>query len=227
MDEGKAGKIKFTFCMVAVGIILMVVAVSTDHWAVLSPRLGKSNTTCEEAHFGLWRLCTKRSFVLTVGPDGKGCGTTDFLGEYNCTYFKHFTSGENAEMFQITTQKEYSISAAAIAIISIAFMVLGTVCVLLSFNKRLDYFLKPAGMFFIFSGLCIIISVEVMRQSVKRMVDSEETIWIQHHYSWSFACASSAFVILFIGGIALLLISLPRMPQNPWETCMDAPPEQQ
>ncbi|XP_067859993.1 voltage-dependent calcium channel gamma-1 subunit-like [Heptranchias perlo] len=226
MTEGKTGKIKLTFCIVAVGIILMVVAVSTDYWAVLSPRLETFNTTCEEAHFGLWRLCTKQTFVVTADPDGKGCGATDLPGEYNCTYFKHFTSGENAEIFQFTTQKEYSISAAAIAIISVGFMLLGTVCVLLSFNKSLDYFLKPAGMFFTFSGLCIIISVEVMRQSVKRMIDSDETIWIEYHYAWSFACASTAFVILFIGGITLLLISLPRMPQNPWETCMDAPPEQ-
>ncbi|GCC32102.1 voltage-dependent calcium channel gamma-1 subunit-like [Chiloscyllium punctatum] len=225
MEEGKAGKIKLTFCVIAVGIILAVVAVSTDHWAGLSPRLERTNSTCEEAHFGLWRLCTKRVFVRSVDPDGNGCGDSDLPGEYNCTYFKHFTSGENAEIFQITTQKEYSISAAAIAIISIGFMVLGTICLLLSFNKRMDYFLKPAGMFFIFSGLCIIISVEVMRQSVKRMIDSEETIWMHYHYSWSFACASAAFVILFIGGITLLLISLPRMPQNPWETCMDAPPE--
>ncbi|XP_055509734.1 voltage-dependent calcium channel gamma-1 subunit-like [Leucoraja erinacea] len=224
-ENNKAGKIKLTSCFVAIGLILTVVAVSTDHWAFLRPRLEKSNTTCEEAHFGLWRLCTKRTFMITVDPDGGGCGSTTFPGEYNCTYFKHFTSGDEAEVFQITTQKEYSISAAAIAIISVGFMILGTFCTLLSFSKKLDYFLKPAGMFFIFSGLCIIISVEVMRQSVKRMIDSKETIWIQYEYSWSFACACAAFVILFLGGITLLLISLPRMPQNPWETCMDAPPE--
>ncbi|XP_062886694.1 voltage-dependent calcium channel gamma-1 subunit [Mobula hypostoma] len=225
MEEDKGWKIKLTSCFVAVGVILAVVAVSTDHWAVLSPRLEVSNATCEEAHFGLWRLCTKRTFLITVDPNAEGCGTTTLPGDYNCTYFKHFTSGENAELFQITTQKEYSISAAAIAIISVGFMMLGTFCTLLSFSKRLDYFLKPAGMFFIFSGLCIIISAEVMRQSVKRMIDSKETIWTQYEYSWSFACACTSFIILFLGGIILLLISLPRMPQNPWETCMDAPPE--
>ncbi|GCB76363.1 hypothetical protein scyTo_0019877 [Scyliorhinus torazame] len=64
--------------MVTVGIILSVVAVSTDYWAVLSPRLERSNTTCEEAHFGLWRLCTRSSFVSTVVPDGRGCGSSDF-----------------------------------------------------------------------------------------------------------------------------------------------------
>ena len=74
-------------------------------------------------------------------------------------------------------------------------------------------------------GLCIFVSVEVTRQSVKRMVDSEDTVWIKYYYSWSFACACAAFVVLFLGGLALLLFSLPRMPQNPWESCMDAEPE--
>lgn len=74
-------------------------------------------------------------------------------------------------------------------------------------------------------GLCLIVSVEVMRQSVKRMIDSEDTVWIEYYYSWSFACACAAFTLLFLGGLFLLLFSLPRMPQNPWESCMDAEPE--
>lgn len=74
-------------------------------------------------------------------------------------------------------------------------------------------------------GLCIFVSVEVLRQSVKRMIDSEDTVWIEYYYSWSFACACAAFVLLFLGGLALLLFSLPRMPRNPWESCMDSEPE--
>lgn len=75
------------------------------------------------------------------------------------------------------------------------------------------------------SGLCIIISVEVMRQSVKRMIASDETIWIEYYYSWSFMCACAAFTLLILSGVALLLISMPHMPRNPWETCMDAEPD--
>ncbi|XP_012892578.1 PREDICTED: voltage-dependent calcium channel gamma-1 subunit, partial [Dipodomys ordii] len=119
----------------------------------------------------------------------------------------------------------YSISAAAIAIFSLGFAIVGTVCALLSFGKKRDYLLRPASMFYAFAGLCIFVSVEVLRQSVKRMVDSEDTVWIHYYYSWSFACACAAFVLLFLGGLALLLFSLPRMPQNPWESCMDAEPE--
>ncbi|XP_011854562.1 PREDICTED: voltage-dependent calcium channel gamma-1 subunit [Mandrillus leucophaeus] len=120
---------------------------------------------------------------------------------------------------------EYSISAAAIAIFSLGFVILGSLCVLLSFGKKRDYLLRPASMFYAFAGLCILVSVEVMRQSVKRMIDSEDTVWIEYYYSWSFACACAAFVLLFLGGLALLLFSLPRMPRNPWESCMDAEPE--
>lgn len=226
MSEGKALKVRVTFIIILVGVALMFTAVVTDHWAVLSPKVEKYNDTCEAAHFGLWRLCTKRIYIQEEEPGKeKGCGPISLPGEHNCSYFTHFAPGESTEIFEVTTQREYSISAAAIAIFSVGFSIIGTLCVLLSFRKKMDYLLKPASLFYTFSGLCIIISVEVMRQSVKRMIDSDETVWIEYYYSWSFACACASFVLLFICGIALLFISLPRMPRNPWETCMDAEPE--
>ncbi|KAL4648014.1 voltage-dependent calcium channel gamma-1 subunit-like [Arapaima gigas] len=225
MLEDKRTKVKVTFFVILVGISAMFTAVVTDHWAVLSPRVEQLNATCEAAHFGLWRLCKKTIFITAEESKGKGCGPISLPGDQNCSYFKHFTPGQDAEVFEVKTQKEYNISAAAIAIFSLAFMILGTLCILASFGKGRDYLLKPGGMFFVFAGLCTIISVEVMRQSVKRMIDSDETIWIEYYYSWSFACACSAFVLLFLSGIALLVISMPQMPRNPWETCMDAEPE--
>ncbi|XP_066444333.1 voltage-dependent calcium channel gamma-1 subunit [Eleutherodactylus coqui] len=225
MLELKALKIRITFSIILIGVSLMLAAVMSDHWAVMSPKVDSYDEPCEMAHFGLWRLCTKKIFMEGNDVISKPCGPLSLPGDVNCSYFKHFTSGENAEILQVTTQKEYSISAAAIAIIGVGFMVMGTVCTLLSFKQKLDYLLKPAGLFYVFSGLCMIISAEVIRQSVHRMIDSKETVWIEYYYSWSFACACSAFVLLFICGIALVLISLPRMPRNPWETCMDAEPE--
>ncbi|XP_020856589.1 voltage-dependent calcium channel gamma-1 subunit [Phascolarctos cinereus] len=223
MTEAKALKVRLTFSIILVGVCLLMAAVVTDYWAVLSPKVEKYNATCEIAHFGLWRLCTKRIYVSS--SDEKSCGPINLPGEQNCSYFRHFNPGESSEIFEVTTQKEYSISAAAISIFSIGFMIMGTIFILLSFRKKKDYLLRPAALFYAFAGLCIIVSVEVMRQSVKRMIDSEETVWIEYYYSWSFACACTSFVLLFICGIALLLISLPRMPQNPWESCMDAEPE--
>uniref|UniRef100_A0A8C9NKL4 Voltage-dependent calcium channel gamma-1 subunit n=1 Tax=Serinus canaria TaxID=9135 RepID=A0A8C9NKL4_SERCA len=218
MDQSKPLKVRLTFSVILVGISLLFAAVVTDHWAVLSPSLEENTTTCEAAHFGLWRLCTKRIFLHEPGSKEKSCHHTP-MGHQGCSNVHYVIFGG---FFPLA---EYSISAAAIAIFSVGFAIMGTICVLLSFRKKRDYLLKPASMFYTFAGLCIIISVEVMRQSVKRMIDSKDTAWIEYSYSWSFACACAAFVLLFVCGIALLLIALPRFPQNPWETCMDAEPD--
>ncbi|XP_070249736.1 voltage-dependent calcium channel gamma-1 subunit isoform X2 [Myotis yumanensis] len=216
MSQTTTLKVRLTLFCILVGIVLATVAVVTDHWAVLSPQVEHHSAVCEAAHFGLWRICTKS--IIVSGSKDKSCGPITLPGEKNCSYFRHFNPGESSEIFEFTTQKEYSISAAAIAIFSLVFIIMGTICVLLSFTKKRDYLLRPASMFYAFA-------VEVLRQSVKRMIDSEDTVWIEYYYSWSFACACSAFVLLFLGGLALLLFSLPRMPQNPWESCMDSEPE--
>ncbi|XP_028318798.1 voltage-dependent calcium channel gamma-1 subunit-like [Gouania willdenowi] len=223
----KRTKIKITIFVLLVGIACMFTAVVTDHWAVLSPKVERLNDTCEAAHFGLWRLCKKHIYISSENYNDKhGCGPISLPGEENCTYFRHFTPGQDAEIFEYKTQKEYNISAAAISIFSLAFIIFGSMCLIGScIGKSKDYLLKPAGMFYAFAGLCAFISLEVMRQSVKRMIESEDTIWIEYYYGWSFACVCASFVILFICGIALLILSMPQMPRNPWETCMDAEPE--
>ncbi|XP_062387135.1 voltage-dependent calcium channel gamma-1 subunit [Sardina pilchardus] len=225
MLQEKKTKVKITSFIILVGISSMFVAIVTDHWAVLSSRLERLNSTCDTAHLGLWRLCKKSIFIAEEDHQGNACGPLSLPGAENCSYFRHFTSKEEAEVFEVNTQKEYNLSAAAIAIFSLAFILLGTMCLLGAFGKGRDYLLRPSGMFYAFAGLCIVISVEVMRQSVKRMITSEETIWTEYYYSWSFACACSAFILLFLSGISLLLVSMPHMPQNPWETCMDAEPD--
>lgn len=222
----KGTKVKITYVVVLVGMVCMFTAVVTDHWAVLSPKVETFNTTCEAAHFGLWRICKKHIYIEESGNNGHWCGPISLPGDVNCSYFRHFNPGENSEIFEVKTQREYNISAAAIAVFSLAFMILGTLCLLGSVRKGKDYLHKPAGMFYAFAGLCTIISVEVMRQSVKRMIESKDTIWAEYYYSWSFACACTGFVLLFLSGLGLLIISMPQMPRNPWETCMDAEPEQ-
>ncbi|KAK6478148.1 voltage-dependent calcium channel gamma-1 subunit-like, partial [Huso huso] len=213
--EDKTTKVRIAFFIILVGIATMFTAVVTDHWAVLSPRVERLNTTCQAAHFGLWRLCLKSIYIQEPDPKGKGCGPISLPGEQNCSYFKHFTSGEDAQMFQVKTQKEYNISAAAIAIISVGFMILGTICTLVSFKKSLDYLLKPAGMFFTFAGLCIIISVEVIRQSVKRMIDSDETIWIEYYYVVGRACAALPSSCSSSAGLPCCSSPCPRCPRTP------------
>lgn len=78
MDEGKTLKIRLTFSVILVGVALLFAAVVTDHWAVLSPEVLHYNATCEAAHFGLWRLCTKRIYVQDTKE--KGCGPISLPG---------------------------------------------------------------------------------------------------------------------------------------------------
>lgn len=80
MDENKPLKVRLTFSVILVGVSLLFAAVVTDHWAVLSPKVTEYNATCEVAHFGLWRLCTKRIFIQGQGPKEKGCGLISLSG---------------------------------------------------------------------------------------------------------------------------------------------------
>lgn len=50
----------------------------TDYWAVLSPHMEHHNATCDAAHFGLWRICTKR-IVMSDNKD-KSCGPITLPG---------------------------------------------------------------------------------------------------------------------------------------------------
>nr|XP_031541748.1 voltage-dependent calcium channel gamma-1 subunit [Vicugna pacos] len=246
MSQTKALKVRVTLFCILVGIALALVAVVTDHWAVLSPHVEHLNATCEAAHFGLWRICTKRIFV--GHSKDKSCGPITLPGEKNCSYFRHFNPGESSEIFEVTTQKGEPVvesregeekwlpSHAAEPENHLAqkpqpdaVKASGGVGGVGGGGGKgrggLQHGVQGPKSPALPSGLCIFVSVEVMRQSVKRMIDSEDTVWIEYSYSWSFACACAAFVLLFLGGLALLLFSLPRMPQNPWESCMDAEPE--
>ncbi|KAK2111930.1 hypothetical protein P7K49_011676 [Saguinus oedipus] len=77
MSQTKTLKVRVTLFCILAGIVLATTAVVTDHWAVLSPHLEHHNTTCEAAHFGLWRICTKRIRM----DDSKTCGPITLPGE--------------------------------------------------------------------------------------------------------------------------------------------------
>lgn len=81
MTEGKALKVRVTFVIILIGVALMITAVVTDHWAVLSPKVEEYNTTCETAHFGLWRLCIKRIYMEENKMEKEqGCGPISLPG---------------------------------------------------------------------------------------------------------------------------------------------------
>ncbi|KAL0598048.1 Voltage-dependent calcium channel gamma-1 subunit [Plecturocebus cupreus] len=77
MSQTKTLKVRVTLFCILAGIVLATTAVVSDHWAVLSPHLEHHNTTCEAAHFGLWRICTKRIPM----DDSKTCGPITLPGD--------------------------------------------------------------------------------------------------------------------------------------------------
>ncbi|XP_033080302.1 voltage-dependent calcium channel gamma-6 subunit isoform X2 [Trachypithecus francoisi] len=101
----REGKVKLALLLAAVGATLAVLSVGTEFWVELNTYKANGSAVCEAAHLGLWKVCTKRLWQADVPADRDTCGPAELPGEANCTYFKFFTTGENACIFQRTTKK--------------------------------------------------------------------------------------------------------------------------
>ncbi|XP_034055566.1 voltage-dependent calcium channel gamma-6 subunit-like isoform X2 [Gymnodraco acuticeps] len=186
---------------------------STGH-AMSEAQEGK---TCLTAHYGLWKGCTKSLWVSEIDPNRESCGPAELPGASNCTYFKFFTTGENAVLFQKTTRKNLNVAAAMLALFSLFLMVMGAICITMALSKELIFFLKPASVCFIMSGVLVLLSLIVFHQSVLAFLASDHTVPLQHNLSWSVSCVGCAGAVLIVGGILFLLLALPY---SPWQRCL-------
>ncbi|MED6257401.1 hypothetical protein ATANTOWER_021829 [Ataeniobius toweri] len=152
----------------------------------------KSSQTCLTAHYGLWKGCTKTLWVADIDPERESCGPAELPGESNCTSFKFFTTGENTVMFQKTTEKNLNVAAAMLALFSLFLMVMGAICITMSLSKEILFFLKPASICFILSGVLVLLSLMVFHQSVLSFLASDHTIPLHHELSWSVSCIGCA-----------------------------------
>ncbi|XP_047666966.1 voltage-dependent calcium channel gamma-6 subunit [Tachysurus fulvidraco] len=106
MSESQEGKIKIAFFVAIVGVTLTVLGVGTEFWVELAqPKHFQNNQSCQMVHYGLWKACTRTLWVSDIDPERESCGPAELPGESNCTYFKFYTSGENAVIFKKTTDK--------------------------------------------------------------------------------------------------------------------------
>ncbi|XP_012979164.1 voltage-dependent calcium channel gamma-6 subunit isoform X2 [Mesocricetus auratus] len=101
----REGKIKLALLLATVGATLAVLSVGTEFWVELYTYKTNGSAVCEAAHMGLWKVCVKRLWQADVPAGRDTCGPAELPGEANCTYFKFFTTGENARIFQRTTKK--------------------------------------------------------------------------------------------------------------------------
>ncbi|KAM3597084.1 uncharacterized protein V6R79_025757 [Siganus canaliculatus] len=218
MSEAQEGKIKLAFFVAMIGVVLTVLGVGTEFWVELSPpKSFYNNQTCLAAHYGLWKGCTKTLWVADIDPDRESCGPAELPGESNCTYFKFFTTGENTMMFQKTTHKNLSVAASMLALFSLFLMVMGAICITMSLSKEILFFLKPASVCFILSGVLVLLCLVVFHQSVLALLASDHRVPLHHELSWSVSCIGCAGAVLIVGGIFFLLLALPY---SPWRRCL-------
>lgn len=218
ISDGQEGKIKLAFFVAAVGVTLSVLGVGTEFWVELAqPKHLGNNHTCEMVHYGLWKGCLRTLWISDIDPERESCGPGELPGESNCTFFKFYTSGENAVIFKKTTDKSLSVAAGMLALISLTLMVMGAICIIMALSKGVMFFLKPASFCFIVSGVLVLISIIVFHQSVLALLASDHTIPLHHELSWSVNCVGCAGAIVIMAGIFFLLLALPY---SPWEKCL-------
>uniref|UniRef100_A0A8C8SG90 Voltage-dependent calcium channel gamma-6 subunit n=1 Tax=Pelusios castaneus TaxID=367368 RepID=A0A8C8SG90_9SAUR len=219
LTDAQEGKIKLAFFVAIVGVTLTVLAVGTEFWVELNTYKQNHSAMCEAAHYGLWKFCYKKLWVEDMEEERATCGPAELPGEANCSYFKFFSTGENAHIFQRTTKKELNIMAAVVSLLSITLMVMGSLCITMALSKGVEFLLKPASFFFMVSGVMVLISLEVFRHSVRWLISSDHSIPLEYEYSWSVACAVAAGAVLLFGGGCFIFLSLPALPKRPWRCC--------
>ncbi|XP_026999804.1 calcium channel, voltage-dependent, gamma subunit 6a isoform X1 [Tachysurus fulvidraco] len=218
LSDRQEGKIKLVFLVATLGITLAVLGVGTEFWVELaSSKNFYNNETCLAAHYGLWKNCMKKLWVADVDHERETCGPIDLPGESNCTYFKIYTTGENTILFHKMPAKNLTVISAMLAIFSLFLMVMGAVCIVMALSKGVQFFLKPASVCFLLSGLLVFLSLIIFHQSVLSFLASDHSIPLHHELSWSVACMGCAAILLIVAGVLFLLLALPY---SSWEKCL-------
>ncbi|XP_036174401.1 voltage-dependent calcium channel gamma-6 subunit [Myotis myotis] len=217
LSPEREGKVKLVLLLTAVGATLAVLAVGTEFWVELNTVKANDSAVCDAAYLGLWKVCVKRLWQEDVPAGRRTCGPAQLPGETNCTYFKFFTTGENAHIFQRTTKKEMNLAAAVIAVLGLTVMALGCLCIIMVLSKGAEFLVRVGAICFGLSGLLLLVSLEVFRHSVRALIqrvspEPPPAPALTYEYSWSLGCAVGASLVLLLGGSCFLLLTLPPWP---------------
>ncbi|XP_046538881.1 voltage-dependent calcium channel gamma-6 subunit isoform X2 [Equus quagga] len=186
------GKIKLVLLLTTVGATLAVLAVGTEFWVELNTYKVNGSAVCDAAHLGLWKMCTKRLWQADVPAGRETCGPAELPGEV-------------------------SLAAAVIAVVGLAVMALGCLCIIMVLSKGAEFLLRVGAICFGLSGLLLLVSLEVFRHSVHALVqrvspEPPRPPALTYEYSWSLGCGVGASLVLLLGGGCFLLLTLPPRP---------------
>ncbi|KAM7059591.1 voltage-dependent calcium channel gamma-6 subunit [Molossus nigricans] len=217
LSPEQEGKVKLVLLLTAVGATLAVLAVGTEFWVELNTFKANGSAVCDAAYLGLWKMCVKRLWQQDVPAGRETCGPAQLPGEANCTYFKFFTTGENAHIFQRTTKKEMNLAAAVIAVLGLTVLALGCLCIIMVLSKGAEFLVRVGAVCFGLSGLLLLVSLEVFRHSVRALIqrvspEPPPAPALTYEYSWSLGCCVGASLVLLLVGICFLLLTLPPWP---------------
>uniref|UniRef100_A0A8C0PW60 Voltage-dependent calcium channel gamma-6 subunit n=1 Tax=Canis lupus familiaris TaxID=9615 RepID=A0A8C0PW60_CANLF len=174
------------------GATLAVLAVGTEFWVELNTYKTNGSAVCEAAHLGLWKMCTKRLWQADL-PEGRDtCGPAELPGEVN-------------------------LAAAVIAVLGLAVMALGCLCIIMVLSKGAEFLLRVGAVCFGLSGLLLLVSLEVFRHAVQALLqrvsdENPPAPALTYEYSWSLGCGVGASLVLLLGAGCFFLLTLPTWP---------------
>ncbi|XP_062947430.1 voltage-dependent calcium channel gamma-6 subunit isoform X2 [Cynocephalus volans] len=188
----RQGKIKLALLVATVGATLSVLSVGTEFWVELNTYKANGSAVCDAAHMGLWKVCTKRLWQADVPAGRETCGPAELPGEVN-------------------------LAAAVIAVLGLAVMALGCLCVIMVLSKGAEFLLRVGAICFGLSGLLLFVSLEVFRHSVQALLqrvspEPPPAPPLTYEYSWSLGCGLGAGLVLLLGGGCFLLLTMPSWP---------------
>ncbi|XP_061403162.1 voltage-dependent calcium channel gamma-6 subunit-like [Lethenteron reissneri] len=123
------------------------------------------NPACELAHVGLWRAC----HTWTRGDGAGGCGHVTFRGEFNCSYFRHFSRWEEETGgFDLTHERGCSLVAVLSAVLSLALMGLGAMGVGFTLYRQQISLLRPTAVAYLCAGFLVLLSAGLMSSCISR-----------------------------------------------------------
>ncbi|OQV13879.1 hypothetical protein BV898_11877 [Hypsibius exemplaris] len=203
-----------------IGLILMLVAVSTDYWLVIT------NPGCAvpHSHSGIFRICLNidsrngtQNIRKETSAERSICSTYPLL----CQRHVLFPSDHEASNLKHEFDRNslnYTRSEVAFSTMGIILMVLGQGFAFFSFKERRYMFKRITAVLHFLSASCVLTCIEVLVSSVtyeQAHLPFRHPALTVHHFGFSFVLACVTCAAFFVAGIIFLVFSRKKKDKNP------------
>ncbi|XP_055346714.1 transmembrane protein 114-like [Paramacrobiotus metropolitanus] len=190
-----------------IGLILMIVAVTTDYWLIVTnpggAYLSHDKLFRMSSHSGIWRICNI-DFRNETYPY-----RIDTQCKRHMLFPSELEAMQNQHEFD-TNSLDYTRSEVAFSTIALILMIFGQGFAFYSFKERRYMFKRLTGFLHILSAVCCLICIEVLVSSVtyeKQHLPTRHPATAVSHFGFSFVLACVACAAYFAAGIIFLVFS--------------------